>query len=231
MKVGMATHVGKVRETNEDSMGRKDTLLVLADGMGGCNAGEVASALVVERVLAIEAEGSEFIDILPISLNKANRALLDYASLHRECSGMGTTVAIVKVETDRIYVAHVGDSRVYWWHEGILTQLTTDHSLVEELVRGGGITKEQAKCHPQKNVLTRALGTPGEIKVECKEHPVTKGDRILLCTDGLTVMLDNEEIASILALDLSPQESAEYLVKTANDKGGIDNISVIIAQV
>jgi protein phosphatase len=231
MKVGMVTHVGKVRETNEDSMGRKGTLLVLADGMGGCNAGEVASALVVERVLAIEAKGPEFMEVLPLSLNNANRALLDYASLHQECSGMGTTVAIVKVEIDRIYVAHVGDSRVYQWHEGILTQLTTDHSLVEELVRRGGITKEQAKDHPQKNVLTRALGTPGNIEVECTEHRINKGDLILLCTDGLTSMLDNDEIASILALGLSPQESAEALVQAANEKGGIDNISVIIAQV
>ncbi|HBK68996.1 MAG TPA: Stp1/IreP family PP2C-type Ser/Thr phosphatase [Firmicutes bacterium] len=229
MRVGMATHVGKVREVNEDSIGRQGSLLVLADGMGGHNAGEVASALVVERVLALEAEGSDFKAELVSTLKDANHALLEYASAHQECSGMGTTVVAVKIETERICVAHVGDSRVYHWHKGLLIQLTTDHSLVGELVRSGGITEEQAKNHPQRHILTRALGTPGDIEIEYAEYPLAEGDRLLLCSDGLTVMLSHEEIFTILSLDHSPQEIADYLVKAANEKGGTDNISVIVA--
>lgn len=229
MKVGMATHVGKVREVNEDSIGRKGTLLVVADGMGGHKAGEVASALVMERVLALEAEGPEFKGALASVIQKANQVLLEYAGEHQECFGMGTTVAVVKVEKERICVAHVGDSRVYHWHHGVLTQLTEDHTLVSELVRNGGLTEEQAKNHPQRHILTRALGTPGEIEVEYAEYPTSTGDRILLCSDGLTVMLSHEEIAALLALELSPQEIAEHFVQIANEKGGIDNVSVIVA--
>ncbi len=229
MKVGMATHVGKVREINEDCIGRKGTLLVLADGMGGHQAGEVASALVVERVLALEAEGPDFKEALASVIQEANHVLLKYAGEHEECTGMGTTVAVVKVENGRICVAHVGDSRVYLWRQGVLTQLTEDHTLVAELVRNGGITEEQARNHPQRHILTRALGTPMEVKVEYAEYAIAPGDRVLLCSDGLTVMLSHEEIAALLSAELSPQEIAEQMVQTANEKGGIDNISVIVA--
>lgn len=229
MKVGMATHVGKVRVVNEDSIGRKGMLLVLADGMGGHQAGEVASALVVERVLTLEAAGSDFKSALISTLNEANQALLAHAGAHRECLGMGTTVVVTKVEGDRLYVAHIGDSRAYLWRRGTCTQLTNDHSLVTELVRSGGITPEEAKNHPQRNILTRALGAPGPVEPEYQEISVVADDRLLLCSDGLTVMLSNEEISAVLGMEESPQVIADTLVAAANDRGGIDNISAIVA--
>ncbi|HHT48410.1 MAG TPA: Stp1/IreP family PP2C-type Ser/Thr phosphatase [Firmicutes bacterium] len=229
MKVGMATHVGKVRAVNEDSIGCKGMLLVLADGMGGHQAGEVASALVVERVLALEAAGPDFKTALIATLNEANEALLAYASAHQECLGMGTTVVVAKVEGDRLYVAHIGDSRAYLWRRGTCTQLTTDHSLVTELVRSGGITPEEAKNHPQRNILTRALGAPGPIEPEYQEFPVVAEDRLLLCSDGLTVMLSDEEIGAVLGREESPQRAADSLVAAANDRGGLDNVSAITA--
>lgn len=228
MKVGMATHVGKVRTVNEDSIGRQGSLLVLADGMGGHQAGEVASALVVERVLALESGAPNFKAVLTSVLSEANQALLAYAVEHQECMGMGTTVVVAKVEADRVCVAHIGDSRAYLWHEEQLTQLTIDHSLVAELVKSGGITEEEAKNHPQRNVLTRALGAAEPIEPEYREVPVIAGDRLLLCSDGLTVMLSDAEIAALLGAEPSPQVAADRLIAAANDRGGMDNISAIV---
>jgi len=229
MEVGMATHVGKVRAVNEDSIGRKGTLLVLADGMGGHQAGEVASAMVVERVLALATTDPDFKTVLLSTLNEANQALLAYADAHQECLGMGTTVVVAKAEGDCLHVAHLGDSRAYLWRGGTCTQLTTDHSLVTELVKSGGITPEEAKNHPQRHILTRALGAPGPVEPEYQEFTVMAGDRLLLCSDGLTVMLSDEEISRIMGKEASPQEIADALVAAANDRGGIDNISVIVA--
>lgn len=229
MKVGMASHVGKVRANNEDSIGWKGTLLVLADGMGGHRAGEVASALVVEKVLALDTTTPDFKTALTTTLNLANQALLNYADEHQECKGMGTTVVVVQVGADQIKVAHIGDSRAYLWRAGQCTQLTSDHSLVAELVRNGGITEEEAKNHPQRNILTRALGTAGPVEPEYREFAVQAGDRLLLCSDGLTVMLSNAEICEYLGGDASPQEVADRLVAAANERGGIDNISAIVA--
>ena len=135
----------KVRAVNEDSIGWKGTLLVLADGMGGHQAGEVASALVVEKMLALDTTGLDFKTALTSTLNLANQALLNYAMKHQECKGMGTTVVVVQVEADQIKVAHIGDSRAYLWRAGQCIQLTCDHSLVAELVRSGGITEEEAR--------------------------------------------------------------------------------------
>jgi len=229
LKVGMASHIGQVRAVNEDSIGWKGTLLVLADGMGGHQAGEVASALVVEKMLALDTTVPDFKTALTSTLNLANQALLNYANEHRECKGMGTTVVVVQVEADQIKVAHIGDSRAYLWRAGQCIQLTCDHSLVAELVRSGGITEEEAKNHPQRNVLTRALGTAGPVEPEYREFPVKAGDRLLLCSDGLTVMLSNTEIGEILGAGVTPQEVADRLVAVANDRGGIDNISAIVA--
>lgn len=229
MKVGMATHVGRVRTVNEDSIGRRGPLLVLADGMGGHQAGEVASALVVERVLALETNAVNFQAELTSALSVANQTLLAYAGEHQECLGMGTTVVVAKVEANRICVAHIGDSRAYLWHQEQLTQLTMDHSLVAELVQSGGITEEEAQNHPQRNVLTKALGASGPVEPEYREVPVTAGDRLLLCSDGLTIMLSDAEIATLLGVESSPQAVADCLVAEANGRGGIDNISVIVA--
>src|SRR5690554_2730776 len=151
-----------------------------------------------------------------------------YAGQHPECHGMGTTVAVLKVEEKRAWVAHVGDSRVYMWRDGKLSRVTRDHSVVEELVSKGTITKEEAGYHPHKNVLTKALGVPGEVEAEISEIATVKGNRILMCTDGLTSMLSDDEIAGLISQKTSPQKIAELLVQEANNKGGHDNISVIV---
>jgi|SRR5690554_1343914 len=228
MEFGTASDVGKIRKINEDSLGYKKNFFVIADGMGGHNAGEIASALAVEEILRREAAGGDFASALPGILNRANQVILTYAGQHPECHGMGTTVAVLKVEEKRAWVAHVGDSRVYMWRDGKLSRVTRDHSVVEELVSKGTITKEEAGYHPHKNVLTKALGVPGEVEAEISEIATVKGNRILMCTDGLTSMLSDDEIAGLISQKTSPQKIAELLVQEANNKGGHDNISVIV---
>ena len=132
------------------------------------------------------------------------------------------------VEEGKAIVGHVGDSRAYLWRKGTLKQLTRDHSVIEELKRSGGITEDEAKNHPHRNLLTRALGTPGKVEVDILEVRVKEGERILLCTDGLTSMLEDPEIAEIMGKDLSPQTLATILVERANEMGGIDNITVMV---
>ena len=228
MEIGTASDVGKSRKINEDSLGYRGNLFVIADGMGGHNAGEIASALAVEEVLRMSSSGTDFLRELPHIINRANQAILDHAAAYPDCRGMGTTIAILQLEEGRARVAHVGDSRVYWWDQEKLLRVTRDHSVVEELLLHGGITREEAAYHPQRHVLTRALGIPGEIKAESTEFATGKGDRILMCTDGLTSMLTDDDIASLLARDEPAQKIAELLVAEANKRGGHDNISVIV---
>ena len=230
MRVGMATHVGHVREKNEDSMGWRDGLFVVAVGMGGHNAGEVASALAVEYILRIKGK-SDFRRALKRAVEQANRALLDMAGKDPNCSGMGTTLAVLYIKDDKAVIGHIGDSRVYQWRQGELRRLTRDHSLVEELVANGGITAEQARNHPQRNILTRALGTPNLPEIELVELPIEAGDRFLLCTDGLSGPLSDEEIAAVISEDKSPQELADSLVEQANGKGGPDNVTIIVVEI
>lgn len=230
MRVGMATHVGHVREKNEDSMGWRDGLFVVADGMGGHNAGEVASALAVEYILRLKGK-SDFRRALKRAVEQANRALLDMAGKDPNCSGMGTTLAVLYIKDDKAVIGHIGDSRVYQWRQGELRRLTRDHSLVEELVANGGITAEQARNHPQRNILTRALGTPNLPEIELVELPIEAGDRFLLCTDGLSGPLSDEEIAAVISEDKSPQELADSLVEQANGKGGPDNVTIIVVEI
>ena len=228
MEIGTASDVGKNRKINEDSLGYRGNLFVIADGMGGHNAGEVASALAVEEVLRMSAGGTGFHQELPLAINRANQAILDHAGEYPECRGMGTTIAILHLEGNRARVAHIGDSRVYWWHGGKLHRVTRDHSVVEELLLHGGITQEEADYHPQRNILTRALGIPGKVEAESTEFTTAAGDRILMCTDGLTSMLTDDDIATLLVRDEPAQKIAELLVAEANKRGGQDNISVIV---
>ena len=228
MEIGTASDVGRNRKINEDSLGYRGNLFVIADGMGGHNAGEIASALAVEEVLRMWPGGTDFHRELPRVINRANQAILDHAAAYPECRGMGTTIAILQLDGGRARVAHIGDSRVYWWHQEKLHRVTRDHSVVEELLLQGGITREEAASHPQRHILTRALGMPGEVEAESTEFATCAGDRILMCTDGLTAMLTDDEIASLLARDEPAQKIAELLVAEANKRGGLDNISVIV---
>lgn len=231
MRLGMATHVGQVRDKNEDSMGWRDHLFVVADGMGGHNAGEVASALAVQYMLQIDEEGDAFPAGLQKMLNTANQALLEYALKNPDCSGMGTTVAVLRLESDRAFVGHVGDSRIYHWRAGELVRLTRDHSLVEELVQNGGITSEQARTHPQRHILTLALGGVELPTIEIVHIPLAPGERFLLCTDGLTGPISDDELATELERKEDPQKIADHLVELANAKGGPDNITVMVIEV
>jgi len=228
MEIGVASDIGKSRKINEDSLGYRGNLFVIADGMGGHNAGEVASVLAVEEVLRMQVNGADFRRDLPGVLNRANQVILDHTGQYPECRGMGTTIAVLQLEAGRAWVAHVGDSRVYRWRREELFRVTRDHSVVEELLSHGSITQEEAGYHPHRNVLTKALGIPGGVEAEINEFETGKGDRILMCTDGLTSMLTDDEIASLLSRAEPAQKTAELLVAEANKQGGHDNISVIV---
>lgn len=232
MRIGSKTDKGRVREQNEDAYGYKERLFVVADGMGGHQAGEIASAIAVETILKMNIDGETPIDLeLEKAILKANDAILNEVVHHPELSGMGTTVAVMVIHNQTVNIAHVGDSRIYYYSEGRLAQLTKDHSLVAELVKNGEISESEAKHHPQRNILTQALGSRGEMKVEFQSLALKPGDKFLLCTDGLSGMVDENWLGNILRLDEEPQILAEKLVNLANENGGSDNITVIIIEV
>jgi PPM family protein phosphatase len=230
MKIGAKTDKGKIREQNEDAYGYRDTLFVIADGMGGHQAGEVASAIAVENILAFDVNFNPK-ESLHEAILIANNAILNEMTKNENFSGMGTTVAVLYFTEDLAYVSHVGDSRIYKLVAGNLTQLTDDHSFVAELIKNGSITEEEAKIHPQRNVLTRALGTQGKFEFEVNSFAATSGDKFLMCSDGLTGMLAENALKEVLSAKEDPQIIADKLVQKANDNGGTDNITVIVIEV
>jgi PPM family protein phosphatase len=225
IEVGSATDIGRVRERNEDSILVEPPLYVVADGMGGHRGGQVASQVALETMeeLAGEDKGS-----LADHVRSANRAVWDRSVEDQQLSGMGTTLTAARVDGASATIAHVGDSRAYLLREGLLRQLTTDHTLVERMIRSGEITEAEADVHPHKNVLTRALGTDEHVEVDEDAVELIDGDRLLLCSDGLTGMVTEDQIQAILETTESPQQAADRLVKAANRAGGIDNISVVV---
>lgn len=230
MRVGAKTDKGRVREQNEDSYGYKNQLFVVADGMGGHQAGEIASAIAVTTILSMDFE-NQIETELEQAILKANDAILQEVAQHPEWSGMGTTVAAMVIRDQTVYIAHVGDSRIYHFTDGRLVQLTKDHSLVAELVKNGEISENEAKFHPQRNILTQALGSRGEVKIEFQSLPLKAGEKFLLCSDGLSNVVDEPTMAAILQINEEPQVLAEKLVACANDNGGSDNITVIVVEV
>lgn len=231
LRVGSATDIGRARERNEDSMLVKDRMFAVADGMGGHRGGEVASALSLEGLEAAEVSADGPLAQLVQEVKAANRAVFDRGEKDRELQGMGTTLTAVVVDDETGYLAHVGDSRAYLLREGALQQLTEDHTLVQRLVREGKITAEQAEQHPQRNILTRVLGVDDELEPYELTFDLHDGDRILICSDGLTGMLRDHEIQRILESEPDPQRAAEHLVASANQAGGDDNITVIVLDV
>jgi serine/threonine protein phosphatase PrpC len=230
-----ATHAGKVRANNEDALlvgeGRDETLFVVADGIGGFEAGEVASRIAVD-VLKELAPGASF----EAAISEANRRILAAGRGDERLSGMGTTVVAVRFGGTRdepvAQVAHVGDSRAYLLRGGSLRPVTEDHSLVAELVRSGDLTRDQAAEHPQKNLITRALGADEEVEVDTAVLPVEAGDRFLLCSDGLSDMIPETRVGEILAeAPGDPEKPARSLVSAALDAGGADNVTVIVVDV
>jgi protein phosphatase len=225
VRVGATTDIGQVREGNEDSYLVLEPLYVVADGMGGHRGGEVASSLALETVQGMfeRREGS-----LAEQVAEANRAVFDRSQNDRSVSGMGTTLTAAQVDGNRVHLVHVGDSRAYLFRAGELTQITEDHTLVHRMVLEGEITPEEAETHPHRSILTRALGVDQTIQVDEGDIEVVPGDRLLLCTDGLTGMVPEGQIREILLETPDPQEAVEKLIKVANRAGGIDNITALI---
>ncbi len=223
--VGAATDIGQVREGNEDSYLVVEPLYAVADGMGGHRGGEVASSLALETVQGMfeRREGS-----LAEQVAGANRAVFDRSQSDRRVSGMGTTLTAAQVDGNRVHLVHVGDSRAYLLRGNELTQITEDHTLVHRMVMEGEISEEEAETHPHRSILTRALGVDQNIQVDEGDLDVGSGDRLLLCTDGLTGMVPEGQIREILLETRDPQEAVDKLVKVANRAGGIDNITALI---
>jgi serine/threonine protein phosphatase PrpC len=229
LRIGAKTDRGKVREQNEDAYGYRDGLFVVADGMGGHQAGEVASAITVETVLATEL-GQDIITQLRQTVLAAHAAILERAAANPDLVGMGTTVAVLVIDSAKAYYTHIGDSRIYLWRDAELRQLTNDHSLVAELVRTGELTKGEARVHPKRSILTQALGGERAPDLQVQSLPLQSGDKFLLCTDGLTGTLEEAEIQAILSRPEAPAQLVEKLIAAANDNGGPDNISTIIVE-
>ncbi len=231
LRVAEAVHrtdVGRQREANEDSLFSRAPVFAVADGMGGAQAGEVASRIAVaafEPELPAEAAPEPW---LRDTAQRANREIFDLAQGDSARSGMGTTLTAALVAGDEVSFGHVGDSRAYLLRDGELSQLTNDHSLVEELRRQGKLTKAQAAEHPQRSVITRALGPEPDVAVDTMTVQARPGDVFLLCSDGLTTMLSDDEVHAVLERASSLDEAARRLVRAANDRGGRDNITVIL---
>jgi protein phosphatase len=224
-RVGATTDIGQVREGNEDAILINDPLYAVADGMGGHRGGEVASNLALQTVEQMFAERQ---GTLTEQVERANRAVFERSQSDRDVSGMGTTLTAALIEGGAVRLAHVGDSRAYLFRGGKLQLLTEDHTLVHRMVVEGEITETEAENHPHRSVLTRALGVEGDVRVDETNVAVQEGDRLLLCTDGLTGMLSEDEIESILQDVRDPQEAVDRLVREANRAGGIDNITAVI---
>src|SRR3954447_20302248 len=228
--VGAATDVGRVREGNEDGylVDEAMDLVAVADGMGGHRAGEVASATALEALRASINSGQP----LRQSIEDANEAVFTKSQTDARLRGMGTTLtAGTLVAGGTLLVGHVGDSRAYLLHDGELRQLTIDHSLVEELVRDGKLTVDEAAVHPQRSIITRALGVDATVEVDVYPVELTPGDRLLLCSDGLTGMVQPDDIAAVLRRESDPTRAAAQLVDAANAAGGEDNITVVVVAV
>jgi serine/threonine protein phosphatase PrpC len=222
------TDTGRQRRDNEDNAFVRAPLFVVADGMGGAQAGEVASALAVEEFRQALPDSGTPEERLSGRIREANRRIYERSRVEHEHAGMGTTLTAVYVDDDNLAVAHVGDSRAYLFRDGGLVRLTQDHSLVEELVRQGKLTEAQAAEHPQRSIITRALGIEGDVEVDTWTYPVRAGDVVLLCSDGLTSMIDEDQVAQILGGEASLDRAGDRLIRAANDAGGRDNITVVL---
>ena len=226
--VGVATDIGRVRERNEDSYLVEPPLYAVADGMGGARGGAVASSMALDKLEELFRSGKGSLTEL---IGSANRAVFERSISDRKVSGMGTTLTAATVDDEGAHLGHVGDSRAYLLRAGALRQLTDDHTLVNRMVKAGEITPQEAGTHPHRNVLTRSVGTEPEVDVDVEDVPLIDGDRLLLCSDGLTGMVTEPQIQAILEAAPDPQDAADRLIKAANRAGGIDNITVVILDI
>lgn len=234
--------VGRLRSRNEDAVAASEShgWIVLADGMGGYRGGDVAAELVVRELSAAfehaasgkSGQKESVGNLLCEAVRAANRAILREACCRPSLSGMGSTVVAAAIDGDELVVAHVGDSRAYRFGDGVLEQLTRDHSLLQERIDEGMISAADAQSAPGRNLLTRALGVDPEVEVASLHHPLVKGALYLFCSDGLTDMVDDADIALTLeSVGINPALAAECLVQLANDRGGRDNVTVALLAV
>lgn len=226
---GAKSDVGRVRQGNEDSYLMREPIFVVADGMGGHIAGDVASSTAVEAIageLASADVGDP--DSLAALVKKANAAVWEKTQSDPSLRGMGTTCTLMMVQNSTAHLAHVGDSRAYLLRAGELSQLTDDHTLVWRMVQEGRLSPNEAEHHPQRNIITRALGLDADVEVDILSFDLVPGDRLLLCSDGLPSMVDAERIGQTLAESNEPQRAADALVELANRAGGEDNITVMV---
>ena len=222
------TDTGRQRRANEDSLLARAPLFVVADGMGGAQAGEVASRLAVESFQPGVQDASQPELALAELARSANTRIHELSHSNAEQAGMGTTLTAVYVGEREVAIAHVGDSRVYCFRDGELERLTDDHSLVDELIRQGRLTPEEAVEHPQRSVITRALGPEGMVEVDTRSIRARAGDVYLLCSDGLTTMVGEDQIADLLRANPRLRDAGEALIAAANQAGGRDNITVVL---
>jgi serine/threonine protein phosphatase PrpC len=237
-----ASDTGRARTNNEDSVALDEgsSLAVLADGMGGYNAGEVASGMLTSFIkaelgrwlveAAPDATDTEVRRAMDICVDNANRAIFNAANSNPQYAGMGTTLVVAVFRGERLLVGHVGDSRAYRHRSGRLTQITRDHSLLQEQIDAGLITPEQAAFSTNKNLVTRAVGVEDTVLLETHVHDVQAGDVYLLCSDGLSDMLDDSTIAQVLQMHDSLDAAGRALIDAANEAGGKDNIAVVLAK-
>ena len=226
LRVGARTDVGRVRAGNEDSFMVHEPLFAVADGMGGHQGGEVASNLALETLSPV-ADGGDLAD----TVRRANEVVFQKAAEDPNLAGMGTTLTAILADGNVFRVAHIGDSRLYLLRDGELRRLTTDHTVVERLVAEGRLTPEEADMHPQRSILTKALGVDEQIEPDDDRLETRPGDRLLLCSDGLTGMAGEDEIKQILVANDDPQSAADQLVDAANQAGGQDNITAVVVDV
>jgi protein phosphatase len=248
-KVGAATDIGRKRSQNQDSIGSFPDLglFLVADGMGGHRGGETASAMAVEVISQVVRQWLSKSDwnpshVLTDAIQKANNAIFDRSQSDPNLQGMGTTTVAILLKDNSLTIGHVGDSRCYYYRPGGIWQLTRDHSLVQEKLRAGMITRAEVKTDRMKNVITRSVGFEPDVAVELYHMDTQPGDQLLLCSDGLSGLVEDEQILSILqkhqarntsdqSFDKKMKETVQELIATANSNGGDDNISTILVEI
>ncbi|WP_057877915.1 Stp1/IreP family PP2C-type Ser/Thr phosphatase [Levilactobacillus paucivorans] len=238
MEVAYRTSIGKQRVDNEDYVDvftnqAKQHLAIIADGIGGNQGGDVASAMAVSHLghefqqttLPTPAAARRWITT---EITAENQSIIDKSNQFADLNGMGTTLVAALYYDEEVVIANIGDSRAYLLRDNLLRQLTEDHSLVNELVKRGEISRQAARHHPQKNVIIRSLGISDDARFDLNTYPLVGGDQLLLCTDGLTNMVDDDRIQEVLLSDRTVTEKCDRLVELANDAGGLDNITVLL---
>jgi len=230
MRYAALTDVGKKRSLNEDGYIANGKIFAVADGMGGHRAGEIASAMALDALIfgLSKRSKSPFEDKLVDAIKLANKKVYEKAVKDANRRGMGTTLTVAVPVDRKLYIGHVGDSRLYLLRDGKLHQLTSDHSLVAQMVKSGHLKPEEAEVHPQRSIITRAIGSEADITIDSTVEEILPTDRFLLCTDGLNAMLSDEEIAEVLRDKEDLDDACNELVDWANDRGGHDNITVVL---